>query len=62
MPQKREQERLDVMHHMLVRLIGGRFWLAPIDEDKIQNVLDIGTGTGIRTCHFQCCVIISNCL
>ena len=48
MPPKREQERLDVVHHMIVRLLGGRFWLAPLDEDKIQNVLDIGTGTGIR--------------
>lgn len=48
-PYKREQERLDVMHHMFVRTMGGRLWLAPIDEDKIHNVLDIGTGTGIRT-------------
>ena len=46
---KREQERLDVLHHTIVRMIGGRLWLAPIDEDRIQNVLDIGTGTGART-------------
>ena len=50
-PYKREQERLDVVHHIVARMLGGRFWLAPIDEDKIQNVLDIGTGTGIRTFH-----------
>lgn len=46
---KREQERLDVMHHIMVRMMGGRLWLAPIDEDKVQNALDIGTGTGTRT-------------
>lgn len=45
---KREQERLDVTHHMIFRTLGGRFWLAPIDEEKVQNVLDIGTGTGSR--------------
>ena len=49
---KREQERLDVMHHIMVRMMGGRFWLAPIDEDKVQHALDIGTGTGSRTWLF----------
>lgn len=48
-PRKREQERLDVLHHIMVRMMGGRFWLAPVDEDQVQNVLDIGTGTGSRT-------------
>lgn len=47
---KREQERLDVVHHLMVRTLGGRFFTAPIEEDKIQNILDIGTGTGSRTC------------
>ena len=47
-PYKREQERLDMVHHIVVRMLGGRLWLAPIDKDKMQNILDIGTGTGIR--------------
>ena len=28
----------------------GKLYLAPLDKDKIHNVLDIGTGTGI--CEF----------
>jgi ribosomal protein L11 methylase PrmA len=33
-------------HHMLTMLFDGKLYLAPIKED-LQNVLDIGTGTGI---------------
>lgn len=36
------------MHHIMVSIMGERFWLAPIDKDKVQTVLDIGTGTGAR--------------
>lgn len=46
MPPKREQQRLDVVYHIMVRMMGGRLWLAPVDEDKVQYALDIGTGTG----------------
>lgn len=45
---KREQERLDVVHHLMVRSLNGKSFLAPIEENNIQNVLDIGTGTGTR--------------
>lgn len=43
---------------MVARLLGGRFWLAPIDENEIQNALDIGTGTGIRTWYSHRCVML----
>ena len=43
---KRELERLDVVHELFIRTFGGRIYLAPIDEDKLQNILDVGTGTG----------------
>ncbi|MBE3046102.1 methyltransferase domain-containing protein [Candidatus Bathyarchaeota archaeon] len=26
--------------------MSGRIFLAPLDENKLQNILDIGTGTG----------------
>ena len=38
-----------MVHHLMVRSLQGRLYLAPIEEDKIQNVLDIGSGTGSRT-------------
>ena len=43
-----EQEiaRLDLTHLLIIKTIGDLF-LAPIDTDKIQRVLDMGTGTGI---------------
>jgi len=33
-------------HVMLIRATGGELYLAPIDKEKVQNVLDIGTGPG----------------
>lgn len=41
-----EQEREDMKHAMMVNLLGGRLHFAPIGENP-QNVLDMGTGTGI---------------
>jgi methylase of polypeptide subunit release factors len=35
------------MHHIYNMLLGGKLYLAPLEEDKIQRILDIGTGTGI---------------
>lgn len=32
----------------MVRSLNGKSFLAPIEEKNIQNVLDIGTGTGTR--------------
>lgn len=37
-----------MVHHVIVRTLSGRLFNAPIEENKIQNVLDIGTGTGAR--------------
>lgn len=39
-----------MLHHTMVRMMGGRLWLAPIDKNKVQTVLDVGTGTGARMC------------
>ena len=46
-----ELERLDLQHHMCVISNKGKLFLAPISE-KIQNVLDVGTGTGIWAIEF----------
>ncbi|KDN60313.1 putative TAM domain methyltransferase [Colletotrichum sublineola] len=43
---KREMDRLDLSHSLVVRTTGGLF-LAPIDKDKTHRILDVGTGTGI---------------
>ncbi|KAF9872790.1 umta methyltransferase family protein [Colletotrichum karsti] len=41
-----ESQRLDMAHELIVRLIGSRLFLAPIQRDKVLRILDIGTGTG----------------
>jgi hypothetical protein len=41
-----EQDREDMKHAMVVNLCGGRLHFAPIGENP-QNILDMGTGTGI---------------
>ncbi|KAI9740853.1 MAG: hypothetical protein M1818_004458 [Claussenomyces sp. TS43310] len=40
-----EQDREDMKHAMSVNLCGGRLHLAPLDNP--QNIIDLGTGTGI---------------
>ncbi|KAK1584957.1 methyltransferase domain-containing protein [Colletotrichum navitas] len=40
-------ERLDMCHAVMVKTIGNKLFLAPIDEAKTQRILDVGTGTGI---------------
>ncbi|KAM5386936.1 hypothetical protein ACJZ2D_000229 [Fusarium nematophilum] len=44
-------ENFDIMHHFLTLLLDDKLYLAPI-EDDVQNVLDIGTGTGIWAIDF----------
>ncbi|KAJ9607106.1 hypothetical protein H2200_008178 [Cladophialophora chaetospira] len=41
-----EQNRLDKQHAILTQL-HRRLFFAPLDPNEVQNVLDIGTGTGI---------------
>ncbi|KAL1967854.1 hypothetical protein VTN77DRAFT_2543 [Rasamsonia byssochlamydoides] len=41
-----EQARLDMVHHVVYRLLGDRLFLAPINPQGMR-ILDIGTGTGI---------------
>ena len=46
-----ENDRLDFQHAMFLRTLGGKLQLAPVPKDS-QNVLDIGTGTGIWAIDF----------
>ncbi|GAO16383.1 uncharacterized protein UV8b_00258 [Ustilaginoidea virens] len=43
---EREQDRLDMLHHTVTRLLGDQLFLAPIKPDGL-SILDIGTGTGV---------------
>lgn len=40
-----EQEREDMKHAMLLNLCGGRLHFVPLENP--QNIIDLGTGTGI---------------
>lgn len=48
-----EQEREDMKHAMVVNLCGGRLHFAPIGDNP-QNILDMGTGTGIWAIESGC--------
>jgi trans-aconitate methyltransferase len=37
---------------MLTLLLGGKLYIAPIDAEKCQNVIDLGCGTGIWSMDF----------
>ncbi|KAF2737254.1 S-adenosyl-L-methionine-dependent methyltransferase [Polyplosphaeria fusca] len=41
-----EKDRLDLQHHAFRLTLDGNLYRAPIPKD-VQNVLDVGTGTGI---------------
>ncbi|KAL3480789.1 S-adenosyl-L-methionine-dependent methyltransferase [Aspergillus californicus] len=43
---EREQDRLDMVHHVYYRALHNRLFLAPFNPDG-KRVLDIGTGTGV---------------
>lgn len=42
-------ERLNLTHEVVVKALDEKLYLAPLDTDKVQRVLDIGTGTGVCT-------------
>lgn len=42
-----EQDRLDLLHHMVMLVTGKQHFFAPIKEQELKRVLDVGTGTGI---------------
>lgn len=42
----REQDRLDMVHHVYYRALNDRLFLAPIEPNGLR-ILDIGTGTGL---------------
>lgn len=44
---EKEQDRLDLQHHLWGLLLGGRLVLAPLEKEKVKRVLDVGTGTGM---------------
>jgi len=48
-----EQAREDMKHAMILNLCGGKLHYAPIGENP-QNILDVGTGTGIWAMDSMC--------
>jgi SAM-dependent methyltransferase len=50
---ERENERLDLQHHMCVRMQDNRLYVCPAGSDRpLTRVLDLGTGTGIWVVDF----------
>ena len=49
-PPRAEMYPADLQHHMFMMTLDGKLTLAPISNP--QNVLDIGTGTGIWATDF----------
>ncbi|KAI8665322.1 hypothetical protein NCS56_00967900 [Fusarium sp. Ph1] len=45
-------QSMDMTHHYLTLLLNDDLFLAPLKADKLQNVLDVGTGTGIWAIEF----------
>jgi SAM-dependent methyltransferase len=51
---EREQDRLDLQHHLFLLTFDNKLYLSPAGRDgrRLRNVLDIGTGTGIWAVDF----------
>ncbi|KAL2170685.1 hypothetical protein VTG60DRAFT_4527 [Thermothelomyces hinnuleus] len=49
---EKQTECMDIMHHALTLVLDGKLYRAPLEVDKIQKVLDVGTGTGIWAIDF----------
>jgi SAM-dependent methyltransferase len=47
----KQNESMDINHHLLTIALDGRLFRAPL-KDNIQKVIDIGTGTGIWAIDF----------
>lgn len=47
---EKQNNQLDIAHHMYLLMMGGKLHLAPIENP--HNVLDVGTGTGIWAMDF----------
>ncbi|KAM0433655.1 hypothetical protein ACHAQK_009089 [Fusarium lateritium] len=45
-------ESVDLTHHYLTILLDEKLFLAPVKEEKLQKILDVGTGTGIWAIEF----------
>jgi SAM-dependent methyltransferase len=48
---EKQENQLDIEHHLYRLILGGQLYLAPIGENP-RKVLDIGTGTGIWAVEF----------
>jgi len=48
---EKQNNQLDIAHHLYLLTLGGKLFLAPIGDNP-QNVLDVGTGTGIWAMDF----------
>ncbi|KAK3313025.1 S-adenosyl-L-methionine-dependent methyltransferase [Apodospora peruviana] len=48
---ERQNESMDINHHLLTLVLDGKLFLAPIKDD-VQKVIDIGTGTGMWAIDF----------
>ncbi|KAN0072081.1 S-adenosyl-L-methionine-dependent methyltransferase [Elaphomyces granulatus] len=51
-----EQDRMDLLHHVFLLILGGELFVSPIERNGLQRVLDLGTGTGIWAIDFAECV------
>ncbi|TIC92384.1 Secondary metabolism regulator LAE1 [Colletotrichum higginsianum] len=47
-----QNEAWDINHHLLTLSMGDRLHLAPLNKNKLNKALDIGTGTGIWAIDF----------
>jgi SAM-dependent methyltransferase len=47
-----EQDRMDLLHHIFLLILGGELFVSPINRKNLQRVLDLGTGTGIWAIDF----------